>query len=76
MTDHDEDDDVFLAEDDFDEPDAVCADCGDDCFAEDWHFVEAFERFGAILCDGCFQERCEDDAASEDAGDPDMGAEL
>lgn len=39
----------------------VCTDCGDDAFAEDRHFVEGFERFGAILCDGCFRERCEEE---------------
>lgn len=43
------------------EPDALCADCGDDVFAEDRHFVEGFERFGALLCEGCFNERCEEE---------------
>lgn len=66
MADHSElidDDEVWPDEDDFDEPDALCADCGDDCFAEDRHGVECFERFSAILCEGCFNERCaeEDD---------------
>lgn len=43
------------------EPDAMCADCGEGVFAEDRHFAEGFERFGALLCEGCFNERCEDE---------------
>jgi len=54
-------DEIELGEDDFDEPDALCADCGEDVFAEDRHFVEGFERFGALLCEGCFNERCEEE---------------
>lgn len=54
-----DEDDVFLEEDDFDEPDMLCADCGDGCWAEDRHSTESWERFGAILCEGCFRERCE-----------------
>ena len=46
-----------------DEPDALCADCGEDVFAEDRHFVEAFERFGTLLCEGCFNDRCEEEDA-------------
>ena len=55
-------------EDDFDaddEPDALCADCGDDVFCTDRHFTEGFERFGALLCEGCFNERCEEDDDGE-----------
>lgn len=49
------------------EPDALCSDCGDDVFCSDRHFVEGFERFGAILCACCFEDRCEDDGeASHD----------
>lgn len=69
--DFDDDDEVFPAEDDFDEPDALCADCGEDCFAEDKHAVECFERFGAILCEGCFNERCEEE---DDGCCPSCGA--
>jgi len=60
--------DVELAEDDFDEPDMMCGDCGDGVYAEDAHNVEAWERFGAIVCRACFNDRCEED------GDPDDGA--
>ena len=59
--DYPDDEDVELGEDDFDEPDALCADCGDDVFCTDRHFTEGFERFGAIVCEGCFNERCEED---------------
>lgn len=58
-------DEIELSEDDFDEPDALCADCGDDVFSEDRHFVEAFERFGTLLCEGCFNERCEAEGDDE-----------
>jgi hypothetical protein len=56
-----EEDEAFLSEDDFDEPDALCTDCGDDIFCTDRHFMEGFERFGAILCESCFNERCEEE---------------
>jgi len=49
-------------EDDFeDHPDMLCADCGDGCWAEDRHGVESWERFNAILCRGCFDDRCDEE---------------
>lgn len=49
---------------DGEEPDALCGDCGDPLYAEELN-VEAFERFGALLCDTCFDERCEEDGDDE-----------
>ena len=52
--------------DDDDEPDMLCTDCGDGIWAEDVN-VEAYERFAAVLCRDCFDERCADEG---DEGDP------
>lgn len=46
---------------DFDEPDALCADCADPIHADDIAVVEGFERFDALLCADCFEARCEAD---------------
>lgn len=54
----DDEDDAFLEDD---EPDALCTDCGDDVFCTDRHFTEGFEWFGSILCEGCFNERREEE---------------
>lgn len=59
--DYPDDEDTGPDWDDLGEPDALCADCGDDVFCTDRHFTEGFERFGALVCEGCFNERCEDE---------------
>ena len=49
---------------DFDAPDGMCSDCGDAIYAEDHGLTEGFERFGALLCEGCFEAR--DDEPADD----------
>ena len=36
----------------------VCPDCGEEVDQAKIN-VEGFERFGALLCEGCFESRCE-----------------
>jgi hypothetical protein len=45
---------------DGEEPDALCGDCGEPVYAQEIS-VEAFERFGALCCEACFHERCEEE---------------
>lgn len=51
----------MLGLEDGDEPDMLCGDCGEGVYAEESQLVESWERFNAILCRGCFNERCEDE---------------
>ncbi len=45
---------------DGDEPDALCCDCGEPLYAEELS-VEGYERFNAILCPACEQERLDEE---------------
>lgn len=51
---------TYIPLEDGEEPDALCGDCGDPVYAQEIS-VEGFERFGAILCQPCFNERCEEE---------------
>lgn len=62
----------MLGLEDGDEPDMLCGECGDGIYAEEAHLIEAFERFGTIMCAGCFADACEDD--DEDDCCPACGA--
>lgn len=55
----------MLGLEDGDEPDMLCGECGDGIYAEEGHLVECFERFGSILCEGCFADTCADDGDEE-----------
>lgn len=41
----------------------TCEICACEMTGEDTHMVEAYETTGQIMCDDCFDEMCEADAA-------------